>query len=132
LAQAYLQGQKGHEALVLLDGLLKGTNLTDHFLVSAAQILSQLGAVAQLELTLHKLALLEPDRAEVWFDLAGMQAMQGKTNDALDSLEKSLNLHRKRALKAPGGSDLVAIASQDPRFASLRQNSNFTRMLQMK
>ena len=132
LAQAYTQGQKNHEAIVLLDGLLKGPNLNSRFLVSAAQLLSQLGAVAQLEMVLNKLAQLEPDRAEVWFDLAGMQAMLSKTNEAMQSLEKALALYRKRPEKTPGASDLPAIAAQDPRFAALRQNPNFTKLLQMK
>ena len=132
LAQAFVQGQKSREAIQLLDGLLRGPNLNSQFLVSTAQLLSQLGAAVQLEMALSSLTRLEPERAEVWFDLAGLQAMMNKTNEAMVSLEKSLALYRKRSAKGLGASDLVALAAQDQRFAPLRPDPRFTKLLQMK
>jgi thioredoxin-like negative regulator of GroEL len=132
LAQTYHQTQKKGESAAVLEGLLARTNLTSPQLVTMAQIYSQLGMAPQLERVLNQIVALEPNRAEAWFDLSALQAMQNKLEPALKSLTQAMTL-RERNLKAnPAIPNFAEIAAKDGRFAGLHANPEFKKLAEKK
>ena len=71
------------------------------------------------------------DHPEAWFDLAAMQAMLNKTNEALTSLKACLTYEAKRKSTGQVASshNLIELSKTDPRFAALRASPTFQEML---
>jgi cytochrome c-type biogenesis protein CcmH/NrfG len=81
---------------------------------------------------LLRLVKLMPDNPEAWYDLSGIQATLGKTQDAIRSLTRALQLSNDRLSRQPEAKDLAAIAAKDTRFAGLRGHPEFQRLLSGK
>jgi tetratricopeptide (TPR) repeat protein len=83
---------------------------------------------AKLEKALQRWTTLSPT-AEAWLDLAGAQAVQNKSKEAIASLQRSLEINAARLKSDPKASNLVPVLNTDPRFASLRAAPEFQAML---
>lgn len=94
-----------------------------------AQICVALGDVPRLEATLKKLITLEPDQPEPRYDLASLEAMTGKTNDALKTLAACLEIDAKQRLTNSAARDLVHEARNDVRFNSIRNEPEFLKLV---
>ncbi len=136
LARFYYQMQQSNHAVELLrsaTGLFNQAlaNPDIHYpdVAAMAQIAAQLGDMSRLEMTLQKLVSLAPDQPEPHYDLAALEAILGKTSDALLNLQASLNLSAKRLATNPAAHDLLVEARKDPRFDSLRTLPAFKKLV---
>ena len=136
LARFYYQVQQTNRAVELLrnaiglfDQALTNPNIRFPDVAAMAQIAAQLGDMSKLEITLQKLVSLAPDQPEPHYDLAALDAILGKTSEALQNLQASLDLNTKRLATNPAARDLLAEARKDPRFDSLRNLPAFQKLV---
>jgi tetratricopeptide (TPR) repeat protein len=129
LVAAYVQTQRTNEAYKILDSWVSRTNADASALLSIANAYVQIGLYARAEPALQKLLQLMPESAEIWYDLAGAQAAQGKANEALKSLGVSLQLSKRRLAADSHSSNLAETAALDGRFMGLRTNPDFLKLI---
>lgn len=121
--------QLASQILPLLDQLLNSPQAGADTLLFAAHISNQLGQMAKVEQALAKLVKLTPDNAEAWFDLAGVQALLNKTNEALTSLRESLQRSGQRLARDTNAANLHNTALTDSRFSALRSSPGFQKII---
>jgi Flp pilus assembly protein TadD len=68
---------------------------------------------------------IAPDNPEAWYDLAAIQATLSKTNEAVASLGRAVQLSNQRLAQQPKAKNLAALATLDDKFASLRAMPQF-------
>jgi tetratricopeptide (TPR) repeat protein len=136
LARFYFQVQQTNRAIELLrnasglfDQALANSNIHYPEAAAMAQIAAQLGDMPRLQILLQKLVSLAPDQPEPYYDLAALDAILGKTSDALQNLQASLALSAKRLATNPAARDLLVEARKDPRLDSLRNLPAFQKLV---
>ncbi len=136
LAHFYYQIQQTNRAVELLrnaiglfDQALANPNIRYPDVAAMAQIAAQSGDMPKLEISLQKLVSLAPDQPEPHYDLAALYAILGKTSEALQNLQASLDLSAKRLATNPAAHDLLVEARKDPRFDSLRNLPAFKKLV---
>jgi tetratricopeptide (TPR) repeat protein len=136
LGSLYAQMQDTNRAFELfraasgfIDQELTNANARPDNLAAMAQICVALGNAPKLESTLARIIVLQPDQPEPRFDLAALEAITGKTNEALKNLGVCLDLSAKRRLTNPAARDLVAEARNDARFNTLRNEPGFQKLI---
>lgn len=129
LVAAYVQTQRTNEAYAILDDWVARTNTDAGPLLSIANAYVQIGLYARAEPALQRLLKLLPESPEIWYDLAGAQAAQGKQTEALQSLGVALQLDQRRRAADPGASNLTVLAAADPRFLGLHALPEFQKLV---
>ncbi len=129
LAGTYLQLQRTNAAYQVLDNLVAATNADAGTLLSVANAFVQLEQYQHVEPALKRLVLLVPSNPEVWYDLAGAQAVLGKGAEAVKSLAVSLQLSGRRLATDPKASNLLERAAVDGRFQSIRALPEFQKLV---
>jgi Flp pilus assembly protein TadD len=92
----------------------------------------QLGYAAGLEKALGRLVAIAPENPEAWYDLAAIQATLSKTNEALASLRRAVQLSNQRLAQKKKKKNLAAVAPLDDNFVSLRTMRDFQRLFAPK
>ncbi len=128
LASLYIQAQRTDLALRLLDELIANTNADAGTILSVANAFGQLQQASRLENALSRLVALLPDQPEAWFDLAAIQAVILKTNEAIASLTRALDLSNSRRAAQPSARNLRDDAAKDERFKPLQNLPEFKRL----
>ena len=113
----------------LFDAELSNANAHPDNLAALAQICAALGNAPTLERALQKIIALQPDQPEARYDLAALEAITGKTNEALKNLAVTLDLSTKRRLTNPTARDLISEARNDPRFNAIRNEPEFQKLV---
>ncbi len=129
LVAAYVQTGRTNEAYALLDDWITRTDADLGALLSIANAYVQIGLYGRAEPALQRLLKLLPDSPEIWYDLAGAQAAQGKQTEALQTLGVALQLDQRRRAANPAATNLSRLAADDPRFQSLRALPEFQRLI---
>ncbi len=129
LVTAYVQTGRTNEAYAVLDEWVARSNVDSGPLLSIANAYVQIGLYARAEPALQRLLKLLPDSPEIWYDLAGAQAVQGKSVEALQSLGVALQLDQRRRAADPSAPNLRVLAATDPRFTNLHGLSEFQRLV---
>ncbi|PYI82495.1 MAG: hypothetical protein DME26_17450, partial [Verrucomicrobia bacterium] len=129
LALGYAQIQQPDKALTLVDRLLNDPKADNTSLLFAAQICNSLNQLPRVEQALSHIAHSQPNSPEVWFDLAGVQALQQKETQAIDSLRLALNVSAKRLAKDSNAPNLHSNAMVDSRLNSIRQSPAFQQLI---
>jgi thioredoxin-like negative regulator of GroEL len=132
LADGYRQLQQPDKASQTLDQVMNNPQLDANAVLQLAQCYAQLNNLPRLEAALDKLVKLSPGSAEAWYDSAAMKVTLGKPQEALTALGHALELSQKRLKQDPKARDLVAEVQRDGRFASLRQNAEFKKLVALK
>lgn len=130
-----LDAKQTNQALGLVDMLMQTASNDVNAMIFAAQIYNQSYQIPRAEQALARYAALMGEHPEAWFDLAAMQALLNKTNEAMESLKNSLTYEARRKAREAGGKptsphDLMQLARTDGRFAALRTNPGFKTMLE--
>ena len=118
-----------HQVSPVIDQELTNTNSQVDNLAAMAQVCAALGDVPRLESTLQKIIVLQPGQLEARYDLAALQAITGRTNEALKNLELSLAMSAKRRATNPAARDLVGDARNDARFNAIRNEPEFQKLV---
>jgi tetratricopeptide (TPR) repeat protein len=130
LAGFYLQTRQTNRVIELFDQVMSDPHVTPSEVGVIAQFYAQTGNLTKLEEVLEKLAVLVPDQPEPWYDLASLKAILGKNSEALQDLRTSLDLSNKRLQHDPKARNLAEQAQKDPRFESIRNLSDFQKIVQ--
>ena len=129
LSSLYMQLQQTNAAFHTLDQLINSPQADTTVLLSVAGAYAQLQQGARLEAVLQRLVKATPENPEAWYDLATTQAQLGKTNEALQSLGKALDLSAQRLAKQPKAPDLRRNAATNQSFASLQNRPEFQKLV---
>ena len=78
-----------------------------------------------LEKALGRMVTIAPDNPEAWYDLAAIQATLSKTNEAVASLGRAVQLSNQRLAQQPKAKNLAALATLDDKFVALRVMPQF-------
>ena len=132
IVSGYLVTQQTNRAVELTDSLVARPNADGSTFLSAAQVYAQVQDVAKLEKTLQKLIAAVPNHPEAWYDLSAVQITMGKSNEALASLRKSIELSDARLKAQPGSKDLRSAAATDLRFSKLQKNTDYQKLVKAK
>jgi len=128
LSQAYHALKKDTEAAQVLDTVVNTSNASPTALLLAAQEYATMHNVEKLESTLEKLVKSAPESPEAWYDLAALKATVNKTKESLDALRHAFDLSAKRRRTNPQAMDMIAQAKTDPRFASVRNLPEYSKL----
>ena len=129
LASLYLQFQQTNAAFHILDQLISAPQADVNVLLSVADAYAKLKQGDRLEGVLQKLVKASPNNPEAWYDLASTEAVLGKSNEALKSLSRALQLSVARQAQQTNAPDLKKNAVADQNFASLRGLPEFQKLI---
>ena len=115
LAQAYYKTGQQDKIVPLCDKYLTQTNLGANDMLQMCQIYMLMNKVPRALSTLQMVVSAYPDNSQAYFNIAVIQAVDGKTDDALDALEKAVQI-------TPG---LREQARSAPQFNNLHSNQRF-------
>jgi tetratricopeptide (TPR) repeat protein len=118
-----------HQATALFDQELANPNAKPGNVTAMAQIAAIIGDFSKLEGALKKLVSLLPNQPEPLYDLAALDALTGKTDDALKNLRASIDLSSKRLLTNSAARNLIIDAGKDPRFNPIRNLPEFQKLV---
>ena len=117
------------QAAGLFDQKLADPNVRSEDILAMAQISAALGNFTKLETILKKLVAINPNQPEARYDLAALEAITGKTGEALTNLQISIDLSSKRFQTNPSAHNLLIEARSDPRFNSIRNLPEFQKIV---
>jgi tetratricopeptide (TPR) repeat protein len=121
--------QQTNRTIELFDRVLADPHVSSNEAGFIAQTYAKMGNLTKLEAVLQKIVTLVPDQPEPWYDLAALNTILGKPDQALQSLRQSLDLSAQRLKSNPTARDLLFEARKDPRFNSLRNLPEFQKMV---
>jgi tetratricopeptide (TPR) repeat protein len=125
----YMQHGQTNNAYQLLDPLVSRPDVTPDALRGVAEFYAQVGNFQKLETVLQKLTSLQPDMPEGWYDLARLEVLLGKRDDALKDLQTSINLSDERLKTNSKAVDIRKAASAEPGFGPLRGSPDFQKIV---
>jgi tetratricopeptide (TPR) repeat protein len=117
------------QASKLFDQELASPTVQTENVMAMAQICAALGNLAKLETILQKLVALNPDRPEARYDLAALEAITGKPDEALKNLRISIDSSSRRLLTNSTARNLMNEARRDPRFNPIRNLPEFQKIV---
>jgi predicted phage tail protein len=120
LASFYQQMQQTNRTIALFDLALANPRLNATEAGFIAQSYAQMGNLLKLEGVIEKLTMLAPQQPEPWYDLAALEAVLGKRDQALLNLGRSLELSTQRLKTNSSARNLMVEVRNDQRFDSLR------------
>jgi hypothetical protein len=129
LGNVCLQMQQTNRAIELFDRALANPRISSSEAGFIAQTYAQIGNLSKLEGVLKKLVALAPDQPESYYNLAALDAVLGKQEEALQNLRTALDLSAKRLQSNLTAHDLLAEARKDNRFDSLRNLPGFLKIV---
>jgi tetratricopeptide (TPR) repeat protein len=128
LAQLYASFGRTSDVLRIADDLVANPKADPTMISFAAQVYQQLANYPKLETALQRWTQVTPT-PEAWLDYAAAQAVQGKQPQAVVSLGQALAMSSARLKTNPKAENLSKGIATDARFASLRDNPDFKRLL---
>jgi len=129
LAEGLALLNRSKEAFAYEDEALANPGIDANSVLVVAQHAASLGDYGRLERCLEKLVQVAPDAPEAWYDLAALRASMNKMVEVMPALSRAIDLSKKRISKDPKARDLLKDTREDPRFAPLRNNPEFQRLL---
>ncbi len=117
------------QATALFDQELANPNAQPANITAMAQIAAETGNFPKLEGILKKLVRLLPNQPEPLYDLAALEAITGKNDDAIKNLRASLDLSSKRLFTNSAARNLITEACKDPRFNNIRGLPEFQKLV---
>ena len=136
LGSLYSQMQDTNRAFMLFsqaagmfDQELASPAVRTENVLAMAQIAAAIGNVNKLETILKKLVALNPNQPEAHYDLAALEAITDKSDQAVKELGISIDLSSKRLLTNSAAHNLAIEARSDPRFNSLRNRVDFQKIV---
>ena len=111
------------------DQELANPNARPDNVTAMAQICAAIGNLPKLEAILEKLVVLQPDLPEARYDLAALDSITGKTNDALKNLGICIDASARRLATNSAARNMVNEARNDPRFNAIRNLPEFQKII---
>jgi len=132
LGTVYLQRQQTNQAIAIFDTALDRPELDAQQAQAIAVTYAQMQDLGKLDKVLRKMVTISPAEPEPRCDLAALEAITGRTTEAMSDLKLALDLNSKRLAKNPSAPDLVKAVRNDPRFAAIRSLPEFQKLVPPK
>jgi tetratricopeptide (TPR) repeat protein len=129
LGGALLQLHQTNAAFGLFNEALDNTNVKYPDASAIAQMFGQVANVGGFEKALRKLVALAPDMPEHRYNLAAVEAITGRTADALADLKLALDLNKKRLAINPAANNILDVIRNDPNINPLRGLPEFQKLV---
>ncbi len=129
LGATLLSVQQNARALELFNQAIDNPNIQLQEAAALEQFFGQLGNMAGLEKTLHKLIALEPGSPEHRYYLASVEAASGRVAEGMADLKLALNLNSKRLAANPKAPNIISLIQKDPNIAPLRALPEFQKLV---
>jgi hypothetical protein len=129
LAQTYINAGRSNEAIPVLATALRQPDLGAAELSALVTAFGMFHQVPLLEQALLRLSAISTNNPEVFYELAGVQAMQGKAQPALATIKTAMLLNDDRLKKDPKSRNIREDAKTDGRFTSVRTHPDFQKLL---
>jgi tetratricopeptide (TPR) repeat protein len=81
--------------------------------------------LAKAEEAMQRATQVEPNASQSWYNLANIQAYQGRAADAAESIKKAFAANAMERSVNPGMIDLRENARTNPMFNNIRQTPEF-------
>jgi tetratricopeptide (TPR) repeat protein len=124
-----LQMQDTNRAIELFNQALDNPNLKFTEAAAIVQYYGMMANIAGFEKSLRKIVVLAPDAPEYRFNLADVEAITGRSTEALADLKMALDLNSKRLKSNPSAVNLVNTIRADPNLNSLRSLPEFQKLV---
>lgn len=129
LVSTYIAVNKTNEAYAVLQRLVDQENVDPQTVLTVAGAFSQLGHMVGLESTLRRLVTLMPDSPEAWYDLARAQTVVRKVPEALQSLDKAVQMSNARLATNAAARNLAVESLKEGAFGTIRHLPEFLRVV---
>lgn len=123
--QKAIETKQNSAAEQMLAQVMHVSTLDPAILTRVADLYLRMGDVARSEEAIKRLTETVPGASEPWYNLAVVQAHEGKTAEAVAALKKALDLNAAELKQNPQGLNLRQHFNQDPNMASLRQSPEY-------
>ncbi|HEV2328832.1 MAG TPA: DUF2723 domain-containing protein [Verrucomicrobiae bacterium] len=129
VAGYYLQTQQTNRATELLEQMISRPNVPPDVLHVVAQFFAQTRQLSNLETVLKKLTAARPDMPEEWYDLARIEILLGKPDDAIKDLQTSIELSDSRLKTNPAANNIRNDARTEGAFNLIRGSPEFQKLV---
>jgi tetratricopeptide (TPR) repeat protein len=129
LGSAYLQMQQTNRALEQFDRAMDRPEINYQEVQAIAMVAAQMQDLGRLDKVLRKMVVVAPDQPEARCDLAALEAITGRSAEALSDLKIALDLNTKRLAKNPAANDMVNAVRKDTRFDAIRSLPEFQKLI---
>jgi len=129
LGGTLLQLQQTNRAIEMFNRAIDNPEIKYPEASAAAQFFGQLGNIAAFEKALRKVIALAPDMPEHRYNLASIEAITGRTTEALADLKIALDLNTKRLAENPAANNILSVVRVDPNINSLRNLPEFKQLV---
>jgi len=129
LAGTLMQMQQTNRAAELFNQALDNPKITYQDAAAVAQFFGQMANIAGFEKALRKLVALAPEIPEHHYNLAAVEAITGRTTEAMADLKLALDLNKKRLASNPKASDILNTVRSDPNINNLRGLPEFQKLV---
>lgn len=113
-------------AFQVIDSVVTHPNVDKRTLTVLAEKVAKVPDLTRLEGILSIMTQKFPDNPEALYDLASLQAFNGKHDLAIDTLSACLQLNRNRLAVNPNAKDLRTTLAQDQRFQSTQSHPAYS------
>ncbi len=129
LGSALLTIQQNARAIELFNRAIDNPNIQYPEASAVAQFFGQLNNMAGFEKALRKIIVLAPDVPEHRYNLATVEAVSGRTAEAMSDLKLALELNSKRLAKDPKAPNIINSIRADPNITPLRSLPEFQKLV---
>jgi tetratricopeptide (TPR) repeat protein len=130
LAELYMSVQQPGRAAGLLRQLVSSPNVNEEGLRSSAAFFANTRDFTGLEMALKKLAVLEPRMPETWYDLARLEVILGKKDEAIKDLQTSIDLSDQRLKTNANAVNIRDVARTNMAdFYPIRDSAEFQKLM---
>ena len=128
LAGYYIQAQQTNRAAELLTEAVSSSNIQPNDLRNIATFFATTANFNRLEGTLQKLTVIEPGEPEAWYDLARLEVLLGKKDEAIKDLKTSVDLSDARLKTNAAALNIRAAARSEPSFGPLHGSPEYDKI----
>jgi Flp pilus assembly protein TadD len=124
VATAMKAGQNDRAA-ALLDQVLHIKQANGPVLTQVAQLYAQMGNLAKAEEAMHRATEVDPGSSQSWYNLANIEAFEGRAADAAESLRRAFATNAVERAADSRMIDLRTNVLTNPNFNGIRQSPEF-------
>lgn len=129
LATFYLQAQQTNRANLLLEQTISQPNAPPAVLRKVALYWAQTDQFSELETALKKVTVVMPNQPETWYDLARLEAVLKKYDEAVNYLRTAIRLSDKRLKTNPQALNIRKAARIETNFGPIRDQPDFQKLV---
>jgi tetratricopeptide (TPR) repeat protein len=129
LAWYYIQAQQTNRAAALVERMISQLSLPPDALHGAADFFVRINQLSNLEVVLKMLTVTVPSEPEAPYDLARLETLLKKDDDAIKYLRTAIRLSDQRLKTNPKALDIRKAARNETNFDPIRNRSDFRKLV---